>query len=242
VSSTSTELVCEAPLNMGQSIMGQLLMGNSYSMPPRRFFRFNVAEVNGISRVQSSGWMELQMAFGQTRRTDFSGPEFQNSIFDFMGAAGGKFPVGTTFPNHVVMGFESQRIMLDGYLAMKVTSVSSAYPAEKAGLQVGDLVTKIAGKRFKNSGGFYDAIAKAAESATYPIEVSRNGKSLTLTLERALRPTWTEQVVAEQETGAIAVQTAFSVADELSKLAKLRDNGTITEADFQSQKKKLLGQ
>lgn len=43
MSSSATELICEAPLNTGQSIMGQLLMGNSYSTPPRRFYRFNVA-------------------------------------------------------------------------------------------------------------------------------------------------------------------------------------------------------
>src|SRR5688572_9758911 len=59
ISSNPNELVCEAPLNMGQSVLGQMLLGNSYSTPPRRFFRFNVADVNGISRVQASGWMEL---------------------------------------------------------------------------------------------------------------------------------------------------------------------------------------
>lgn len=69
VTSSSNELGCEAPLNMGQSVLGQMLMGNSYSTPPRRFFRFNVIEVNGISRAQASGWIELQMAFGQVKRT-----------------------------------------------------------------------------------------------------------------------------------------------------------------------------
>ena len=108
ISSNPTDLVCEAPMNMGQSVLGQMLMGNSYSTPPRRFFRFNVAEIYGVSRVQASGWMELQMAFGQMKRTDFSGPEFQNSIFSFMSAAGGTFPVDTRFPNHVMMGFKSE--------------------------------------------------------------------------------------------------------------------------------------
>ena len=106
ISSSSNEVVCEAPMNFGQSLLGTMLLGNSYSTPPRRFFRFNVAEVKGISRVQASGWMELQMAFGQMRRTDFSGADFQNSILAFMESAGGKLPVGTTFPNHVVMGFD----------------------------------------------------------------------------------------------------------------------------------------
>lgn len=54
-SSTTSEVVCKAPLNFGQSMVGRLLMGNSYSTPPRRFFKYNVATVNGVSRVQASG-------------------------------------------------------------------------------------------------------------------------------------------------------------------------------------------
>ena len=37
------------------------------------------------------------MAFGQMKRTDFTGPTFQNNVMIFMGSAGGKFPAGTTF-------------------------------------------------------------------------------------------------------------------------------------------------
>lgn len=51
ISSSATELTCEAPMSMGQSVLGQVLMGNSYSTPPRRFFRFNVSENSGVSRV-----------------------------------------------------------------------------------------------------------------------------------------------------------------------------------------------
>jgi len=34
---------------------------------------------------------------------------------------------------------------------------------------------------------------------------------------------------------------AISVADELAKLAQLRDSGVLTEAEFATQKAKLLG-
>ena len=74
VNSTPNDVTCEAPLDMGQSILGQMLMGNSYSTPPRRFYRFGIAEINGISRVQAAGWMELQWAFGQVKRNEFTGP------------------------------------------------------------------------------------------------------------------------------------------------------------------------
>lgn len=244
ISSTPTELVCEAPMNMGQSILGQMLMGNSYSTPPRRFFRFNVAEIGGVSRVQASGWMELQMAFGQMKRTDFSGPEFQNSIFSFMGAAGGKFPVGTRFPNHAMMGFKSDDYPMGKNAALKVTEVDPGSPADVAGIKKNDIVFSVAGKKFKQYDDYLDATAKAAQTPTYVVELMRDGKPMKVTVTRAFRPDWTEVVQpAPDATPAAPKETAAapSIADELSKLAKLRDDGILTDAEFDAQKKKLLG-
>ena len=231
-------------MNFGQSLLGQLAMGNSYSTPPRRFFRFNVAEINGISRVQASGWMELQMAFGQTRRTDFSGPEFANSIDGFMLAAGGKYPPGTTFPNHVVMGVGvSQTAIADG-MGLSITSVQPGSAAEKAGMQIGDIVTAIAKKHFKNDGQYLDACAKAAETPTYEVAITRAGQPMTLTLDRVFRPPYSEVVVAKVDPQAPIATVAIApvdTADELAKLAALKDKGIITADEFAAQKKKLLG-
>lgn len=225
-------------------MLGQLLMGNSYSTPPRRFFRFNVAEMNGISRVQGSGWMELQMAFGQMKRTDFSGPEFHNGMMNFMMAAGGKPPVGTTFPNHVVVGFDSDTITQGKYRLPRITKVTAGSAAEKAGLRVGDVVTRIAGERMKNyDEDWLDGAAKAAKKPTYEVEFIRDGAQMKATLERAFRPAWSETVVAvASPVQGQPMSAALSVADELAKLAKLRAYGTLTEAEFEQQKRKLLGQ
>jgi hypothetical protein len=38
-----------------------------------------------------------------------------------------------------------------------------------------------------------------------------------------------------------AASSGGSVADEIAKLAALRDKGLLTEAEFQAQKAKLLG-
>ena len=244
ISSTSNSLVCEAPLNMGQSILGQMLLGNSYSTPPRRFFRFNVAEVNGVSRVQASSWMELQMAFGQTQRQDFSGPQFQNNIELFMGSAGGKYPLGTTFPNHAAMGVQVANVQLGKYAGFRITEISPDSAAAKAGMQVGDVVTRIAGKQFKTIDDYLDATAKAAESATYDVELTRDGKRITLRLDRAFRSPITESVVAKT-TPAVQAMTPtapISVADELQKLLKLKEQGILTDAEFEAQKRKLLGE
>lgn len=240
ISSTPSELVCEAPLNFGQSLLGTMLLGNSYSTPPRKFFRFNAATVNGLSRVQASGWMELQMAFGQVRRTDFSGPEFHNSLMNFMGLAGGKLPIGTTFPNHVVMGYEADNIQRGKVTVMQVKAVTAGFPAERAGMAAGDLVLKIAGKALKNGDDFLDATAKAAKTPTYPVEIERGGKVVKLTLNRVFRPAITETAVVAAEA-AVPASPPASVADELAKLGKLKAEGLLTEAEFQAQKKKLLG-
>lgn len=240
-STSSNEVICEAPLSMGQSIMGQMLLGNSYSTPPRRFFRFNVVETAGTSRVQASGWMETQMAFGQVKRVDFSGAEFHNSVMGFLSSAGGKFPIGTRFPNHVVMGFNAENIQQGKYGALRVKEVMANTPAERAGLQIGDVVERIADRRFKNDEEYLEAIAKAAKSATYKIGASRNGESISLTLDREFRPPFAEAVVAQPSANTDSVQPmSASVADELAKLLKLKEQGVLTQAEFDAQKAKLL--
>jgi hypothetical protein len=248
ISSTASELVCEAPLNFGQSLLGQLALGNSYSTPPRRFYRFNVASVQGYSRVQVSGWMEVQMAFGQVRRTDFSGPEFHNSLMGFMGAAGGRAPIGTTYPNHAAMGFQADPVQRGKNIGLRARDVQPDWAGAKAGLQNGDVVFRIAGKTFKNDGDYLDATAKAAKTATYPVEIERDGKTVVLTVERAFRPSVTAADYASFQPVqdapiqvAVAPSASGSVADELAKLAKLKADGVLTDAEFEAQKKKLLG-
>jgi hypothetical protein len=242
ISASGNEVVCEAPLSMGQSIMGQMLLGNSYSTPPRRFFRFNVVEIEGVSRVQASGWMETQMPFGQMKRVDFSGADFHNNVMGFMGAAGGKFPVGTTFPNHAVMGIQADRIQQGKLLVLLVKEVTPNSPAFRAGLQTGDVINRIAGQKFKNDQEYLEATAKAAKSSTYKVNVLRSDKTLELTVDRDFRPTFTETVVAKSAPFTEPVTTAppASLADELTKLMKLKDQGVLTQGEFEAQKAKLL--
>ena len=245
ISSSQTEVVCEAPMNFGQTLLGQLAMGNSYSTAPRRFFRFNVAKVNGISRVQASGWMELQMAFGQMRRTDFTGPEFHNSIIGFLSTAGGKLPVGTSFPNHVMMGIDGPLTLKGKEGGLDVTEILPDTVASKSELAVGDRIIKIAGKKFKSDDDYLDATAKAAKTPSYEIEVLRSGKLVKLNMDRAFRPSSTEETVPKDIPAAQASVPASnspqtSVADELAKLAKLKADGILSEEEFQSQKSKLL--
>ena len=242
-SSNATEVICEAPMSFGQSLVGTMLMGNSYSTPPRRFFKYNVATVQGISRVQASGWMELQMAFGQVRRTDFSGPEFHNSAMNFMAASGGKLPKGTTFPNHAFLGVGLETEPKGKAEIVRVVSVQEGSPAAQAGVQVGDVIAAIAQKRLKRADDINDATAKAAKTPAFVVELIRDNNPTKLTVIRAFRPAFEEDVAplvaAAPKADAATPQLDF-VADELAKLAKLKADGVITPAEFEQEKARLL--
>ena len=67
---------------------------------------------------------------------------------------------------------------------------------------------------------------------------------MTLTLDRDFRPSITSITHAGPDAPApvTIAGAAPSVADELAKLAKLKSDGILTDAEFETQKKKLLGQ
>jgi C-terminal processing protease CtpA/Prc len=140
------------------------------------------------------------------------------------------------------MGFDSDDITVGKVIELRITKLEPGLPADKAHLEVGDVVTKIAGKTFKNTDGYLDATAKAAESPTYEVEFIRAGQPMKATLERAFRPTWTEAVTPAVSAPTPQLAAQSSVADELLKLKKLKDDGVITNEQFEAQKTKLLRQ
>ena len=186
--------------------------------------------------------MELQMAFGQMKRTDFSGPEFHNSVMTFLSTAGGKYPVGTTFPNHATLGTTGEQVSFGKNMGLKVTKVDAGSVASSAGIHIGDVVTSIAGKTFKDVGGYFAATERAAALQSYPVEFTRDGKTITVTVPRAFRPAWSEAVVphADSTLAVTAPGNSVSVADELAKLVQLRKEGILTQAEFETQKEKVL--
>lgn len=216
VAATETQLTCEAPMSFGQSLLTTLAIGNSYSTPPRQFFRFNVAEINGVSRVQASGWAELQMAFGQTRRNDFSGASFHNSLTGFLLSSGSRLPTGTIFPNHALLGIEGDYVPHErSYVGLRVSAVAPGGAAEEAGVQVGDLIVRIANKRFKHDEDYLDATAAAASRPAYKIQVLRAGGSrpVELELRTVFRPAIEEPSLAEIKALAVAEQRPDPTVD-----------------------------
>jgi hypothetical protein len=60
-----------------------------------------------------------------------------------------------------------------------------------------------------------------------------------LDIEKQYRDDSDQEDVQDTQTGQGASQPSY--LDELERLAKLRDDGTITEEDFEAKKKQLLG-
>ena len=70
---------------------------------------------------------------------------------------------------------------------MHVRHVFTVSPAARAGLRVGDEITAINGKTFKNDADFSNRLAKINDP-TFTLSISRDGQPLTLTVQRETAP------------------------------------------------------
>ncbi|WP_120717343.1 PDZ domain-containing protein [Tsuneonella amylolytica] len=244
VNTTSTMVVCEARMSTMQSVLAALAMGNQYSTPPKQFLRFNIAGLGQRSRVQATGWMETQMAFGQVRTEEMTAANYHNNVMNFFGNLGAHFPPGTTFPNHAFIGSGFEPTSRNQ--GVTLTSIQPGSPAEKAGLQNGDVLVRLAKEKIKSGGDLLDGMRKAAKNQQYEVEIVRGGKPLKMTIAREFRAQVTDADLPDLPplTDPAPVQAVMSVspADELAKFAKLRDDGIITAEEFQKKKAAILGQ
>lgn len=245
VSTTSTVVICEAQLGTLQSALAQALLGNQYSTPPKSLIRFNLAGLNGGTRVQATGWVETQMVFGQTRTQEMSSDNYHNNVMNFYAGLGGQFPAGTSFPNHAYFGahWENTDAPEKG---LRIVEVEPSSAAAEAGLQKGDVIIRIARERTKSGNDLLDALHKAAQKPSYEVEFYRDGKKAKVAASRVYRQSSGDPVMAVlpamAENPTQTEPGSFSLAEELAKFAKLRDQGIISQAEFDAQKTKLLAQ
>lgn len=242
VSSTETVVICEVPVSFGSQLVSALF-APQYSTPPRQYFRFNLAGMRGNTRVQATSWQETQTAFGQNQRTDLESANYHNSVMNFFESVGGLYPPGTQFPNHAMAGsaFEFVEEPVQG---LQVTELTPGGAFERAGIVPGDVVTRLARERTKNLGDLFDGLHKATRAETYEVEFQRGSERMKVDVPREFRPAVTEplpepvdEVVEAQKATMMA---PMSIADELAKFAKLRDDGIISEEEFEAQKARLL--
>lgn len=186
-SQTSSQLICEIPVNGFKAAMQQMLIGNSYSTTPRSFVRFSVASLADNARAQANAWVETQMALGQMRQQPYQDDATIDNLMAFMIEAGGELPPGTVFPG-VYLGINGP-IATDGKRTwFQVDKLAPGAAADRGGIRIGDKITSVAGKTFKDYGDFRKKVNKVAAGVQYPVTILRGGEQMTLQLVAETRP------------------------------------------------------
>lgn len=82
-------VLCQREVSGARSVLGQALLGGSSATPPQLMVRFSILRDGQASRVQASQYVELQMAGGQTRRTDLKDRKQRVQLEETLITAGG---------------------------------------------------------------------------------------------------------------------------------------------------------
>lgn len=212
VSTGPNQVVCELPMSMMQSIFTQLAIGNSYSTTPRTFMRLSVGQSAEDSRVQTYVWTETQMAFGQVQQMPLNGEAMQNNLFNFLGSAGGQYPIGTTFPNMSYLGAEGDIIGIqNGRRTMqgwRVRAVVPGGPIDQMGLQVGDVIVRVGRRTFDDLPAFADRLSDVRVGQPLRLVAMRSGAEMEFEGTAQARPPIQWLIRRGQENGAASLVEA----------------------------------
>ena len=87
---SSNQIVCGKTMEGSDAVLGQMLIGNSYSTTPEQRVRFVLYEINGDTRVTAYQWMETQMAYGQIQKQELNSNNQRNGLQRFIFSIGGE--------------------------------------------------------------------------------------------------------------------------------------------------------
>ena len=162
------------------------------------FYRFQVEERGTATRVLANGWEEVAGFWGGTKQRDFDDPVFHNALMELMEQAGGRLPPGTRFPNHAMIG-ASFVARIRPEPSLEVTEIKPDSPALRAGLQPGDLVTRIGNRRTRTLEDLNRSLVEAARAANFEIHFLREGREGVALLRSEFRPAVIAPMLAEAE-------------------------------------------
>jgi len=248
VSNNSTEVVCEAKMGVLQGALSQVLIGNSYSTPPRQFLKFNLVQAGQDARVQATSWTETQMAFGQIRRVDHNNDDGHNNMMGFMAIAGADYLSGTSFPNYAFLGVQGTQIlqwneggkMIYGLVVSEIIGGSNA---DKMGILVDDRIVKINDRTFKDTEDFMKRLRKPKIGEAISIELRRGGQPVSVEGIAEVRPTVlrdTSPAVANSETQVSSDISKPEISTRLKNLEELKENGLISDQEYDQKRREIL--
>jgi len=200
IAQTSNQVTCQIPFSGFKQALAGALLGNAYSTPPNIYAAFSLAQIGADTRAQARAWMETQMAFGQVRQMQYTDNKTKINLMTFLVEAGGGLPNGTVF-NVAWIGVSGHKADTS---VMNVTHVFANSPAAQAGVQIGDQITAVDGKSFKNNDDLEKRLAKVS-GTTFPITIVRNGQTMTLTLQHRSMPSVGSPEFAAWQTEAKTV-------------------------------------
>tara|TARA_B110000003_G_scaffold30728_1_gene28744 strand:+ start:285 stop:737 length:453 start_codon:yes stop_codon:yes gene_type:complete len=87
---SANQVKCESKMNDAQIRWAKAYVGNQYSSDIHQYLQYNLTEIDGQVRVQAREWIQLQMPYGQIRRSDFTKPKVTNGLQKFLYDMGGK--------------------------------------------------------------------------------------------------------------------------------------------------------
>ena len=211
VSNNANQVVCEVSMTMTQQVITQFAIGNSYSSTPRQFIQFNLADVGETVRVQGTGWVETQMAFGQMRRMPMDQTiawrnQMQQALFN-IGAV--PLPGTVDASKKSKIGFLAASLSsageVGGSSAVFVSGVYPGGPASEAGLKVCDRIDAVNGKGIVNMAGYTLEASRSGPGVPISVTVNRFGEEIQLQVVATTDPI-TMDVAAYQSHQLIASQ------------------------------------
>ena len=97
-----------------------------------------------------------------------------------------------------------------------VASVEPKSPADKAGIQQYDLITKFDGKEVENTSQFRTAVAFSPYGKKIPVEIIRNGKPMKL--EAVLDKDYQLSESAGEQSGKVLDEIGITLSDNKGKI------------------------
>lgn len=171
---TPNQVVCEFKLDAVSSAFAKVFLGNRYSTDPRGFVRFSLVKLGPDVRVQAYTWIETETAFGQMRQEAQTGPDTFDGMVTLLLDAGGVLPEGSRRLGRY-LGIAGRTESGKPCCGYRILRVGSNTPAQAAGLQAGDVIIRINGKKFKSDGEFISRFRNVPVGTAIPVVFTRNG-------------------------------------------------------------------
>ena len=116
---------------------------------------------------------------------------------------------------------------LDQAKGSLVTGVMPGTPAEKAGLQKGDVILRLNGSTIENSNGLRNLVAEARADAKVDLDLVRNKVPMTLSVRLDERPKQTGQADVNSSTKSPSPELGFAVQELTPEMAQRLGYETI---------------